>query len=144
VQPDDFIQLAKRLLDNPHAPEADCRQAAHAAYYAVYHIVCAHFRIDPTSRLVASHSEVRGQLKRLNPVSAPPEIREAKRVTERLFALRVRADYDLKTLFTGEDAEDALELAKGVLARVKAAPPPPPAPVPAEVTIPAVAQSPKA
>ena len=117
MQPEEFIEFAKRLLNDPAAPEANLRQAAHAAYYGVYHLVCAHFRIDPTSRAVATHRDVRTRLRGLNPADVPVEIKEAKRVTERLFALRCSADYDLKVAFTAEDAEDAVEMAKGVFAK---------------------------
>jgi len=160
VQPEEFIEFAKRLLNDPAAPEADLRLAAHAAYYGVYHLACAHFNIDPTSRTLATHGEVRARLKALNPTNAPAEIKESKRVMQRLFDRRCAADYDLKTQFTAEDAEDAVEMAKGVFAKAKVpiiqvakqpplalkkgAEPAKPAPVPAVVADPPTAQSSKA
>jgi hypothetical protein len=54
-----------------------------------------------------------------NPAAIPPEIREAKRVFERLFKLRVRADYEWTQPFDPGDAEDAVEWAKGVFGRIQ-------------------------
>jgi uncharacterized protein (UPF0332 family) len=119
VQPDEAIKLAIRLLDDPNAPEADIRSAAHHAYYGVYHLVCRFFRLDPFKDISESkHKAVRDRLAALNSVTSPPEIKEAKRVFERLFKIRVRADYDWQTVFEAGDAEDAVEYAKGVFGRI--------------------------
>jgi hypothetical protein len=119
VQPEEAIRLATRLLDDPNAPEIDCRAAAHLAYYAVYHLVCDHFRIEPyTSHDEGKHKAVRDRLRAFNPIAAPPEIKEAKRVFDTLFKLRVRADYEWNGSFDAGDAEDMVERAKGVFARI--------------------------
>ena len=73
MQPEEAIRLATRLLDDPNAPEIDCRAAAHLAYYAVYHLVCDHFRIDPyTSHDDGKHKAVRDRLRAFNPIAASP------------------------------------------------------------------------
>jgi len=113
------IELAKRLLDDPNAPDSDCRAVAHIAYYSVYHLVCAYFGTDPGKDYSeSSHRDVRLHLRALDPTGSPPEIREAKRVFERLWRLRIRADYEWNRAFTSEDAEDAFEWANGVFGRM--------------------------
>lgn len=120
MQPEESLQLAKRLLDDPSAPESHCRAVAHIAYYSVYHLVCAHFGIDPGKNYSESnHADVRRRLRAVDPRRVPPEIREAKRVFERLWKLRVSADYEWDKIFSSEDAEDAFEWANGVFARIQ-------------------------
>jgi uncharacterized protein (UPF0332 family) len=120
VQPEEAIQLAERLLDDPNAPESDRRIVAHIAYYSVFHVICKYFDINSTTNYGESkHKLVRERLGALDPVKSPPEIKEAKRVVERLWKLRVHADYQWDKIFTIDDAEDALEWAKGVFGRVE-------------------------
>jgi hypothetical protein len=118
VQPDELLKFATDLIDPPEAPEAALRGAARASYYAVYHLVCDHFGLDPKSDYgSARHQVVRDRLQTLNPSTAPQHIREAKRVFNRLLLLRVRADYYLDQPFSSEDAEDAVSYAEAVFSR---------------------------
>jgi uncharacterized protein (UPF0332 family) len=122
VQPNELVKFAKRLLDDrPDAPEADCRQAAHAAYYAVYHLACKHCGLNATLNAESSHSTIRSRLLgNLDFASAPPEIRRARQIIKRLYIYRSRADYNLNEAFTYDDAIDAIDLAASTFERIAA------------------------
>lgn len=137
MQPRALLQLAKRLLDPPDPPEEDIRCAAHSAYYAVYHLVCQHFKVDPQVDWdAANHWEVRTRLSAADARNLPRHIAEAKRFFNSLHLYRVKADYHLNVPFPREGAEDAVAWAEGVFARMPAdkkevkptTPEPPPVP----------------
>ena len=126
MTPKEALVFAESLIDDPGASEAACRGAAEWAYYAVYHLVCDHFRVDPAKNYdQAKHDAIRLRLRSLDVATSSPELRAARTVFERLWRLRVRAHYHIDDVFSGDDAEDAVEHAKGVFVRIQPAVSPP-------------------
>jgi len=117
VRPEEFLVAAERLLDDPSGEEGCLRSAAHASYYAVYHLAASHFHLDPTNRGEAKHADVMALLDGAQLMRLPRGIREAKRLYRRLWALRTKADYRLAETFDQAEAERALEYAKAVFAQ---------------------------
>lgn len=113
MQPEEWLDTAARLLDDAKN-EADYRSVAHAAYYAVYHAVLSHFGISPTDSANAKHAAVRDTLSAADAHRLPAHLRQARRVFKYLFSLRIDADYRLNRSFTGDQAEEALEFARGI------------------------------
>lgn len=57
--PEEAIRFAKRLLDDPAAPESDLRTVAHVVYYGVYHFACDQLGLDPwTGYAQADHDAI--------------------------------------------------------------------------------------
>lgn len=114
MRPADFLRLAERLLDDEAPQESTCRGAAHAAYHSVYHLMAAHFGLDPSTKGTAPHALILDKLDNLDFASAPKFARRARRVYRSLYDLRVHADYRLNRPFSPEDAEQAVEHAGSV------------------------------
>lgn len=88
------------------------RGAAHAAYYACYHLVARGFGLDSSDRRQARHDQLLARL-RVEPPDDPLTAIGATALT-RLQHLRTQADYDLGTPFDRNDALRALLLADAI------------------------------
>jgi uncharacterized protein (UPF0332 family) len=118
VRPEETLSFAKRLFDDHGDSECMFRAVAHAAYYAVYHLVCDQLGLDPWRNYSqCAHDTIRLRVKNLDPGKAAPLLREARRSFDTLWQLRRRADYDFDNTFTLIDAERALERAEAVFSR---------------------------
>jgi len=116
VQPKALLDVAENLLNDATSGEGNLRGAAHCAYYAVYHLVCDHYGLDPKNNYAScDHATMRARLRNERNVGAlPPHMRIARRYFDGLFDRRRRADYHLDDQFPQGDAEDAVEWAKAV------------------------------
>lgn len=119
MRPDGLLALAVSLAAADRADEAAFRGAAHAAYYAVYHLMAQHFALDTAIRDEAHHAEVMRRLDRIDLKTAPAHVRAARRVYKSLWELRRKADYDLKTPFDDVLAERAVEYAQRVFCAMR-------------------------
>ena len=117
VRPDHFLEFAKRLLDDPNCSESDLRVAAHAAYYSVYHLMAEYFGLN-TEKREAKHGTIISKLEIIDFSSSPGYVQKARAVYRTLIDIREQADYHITKPFDGADAEDALEKARGVFARI--------------------------
>ncbi len=124
MRPDGCVALARWLLDNADGEEARHRGAAHAAYYAVYHKMAAHYGLDPLNRRQSRHDLL---IKRVREESVNAGSRAGSRADSwqvaiaaealpSLHTLRTRADYDFTAPFTRGDALDAVARAERVFA----------------------------
>jgi hypothetical protein len=111
------MALAEELLAQAGSREPYLRSAARSAYYAVYHLVARRLAMDP-SRPDAGHAAVRQELLS-QPIGADDQIRIAKRRWDRLYAMRVHADYELDRVFAFADAETAVLDAASVFAALR-------------------------
>ncbi|WP_207461341.1 hypothetical protein [Azospirillum sp. SYSU D00513] len=115
MPPDDLVISAERLLQSDDQNEADWRLAAHACYYAVYHVSARQFQLDPAG-YEADHKVIRSRFKETASNPAQPRfIAHARRAILELWQLRRSADYCLDQPFTADQADRALQLAQGVV-----------------------------
>jgi hypothetical protein len=119
-QPEEFLRLAQFLRSEIDKSEGARRAIAHACYYAVYHLMAAHFNIDPIIRAGSGHGEIKDLLAglRFAPTVPPRHIVIARREYRRLMLLRVRADYNLGEPFTSAQANTALQVAEEIFAAI--------------------------
>ena len=90
------------------------------ANFRIGTLVCDQFRVDPATNYdQAKHDAIRSRLRSLDVSTSSAELRAARTVFERLWLLRVRAHYHIDDIFSGDDAEDAVEHAKGVFTRIQ-------------------------
>lgn len=120
AQPDDFLSLAQLLRSHIGQNEAARRAVAHACYYAVYHLMAAHFGLDPMDRAGAGHGEIRDRLKavRFTPNPPPRHVVVARRHYTTLTYLRARADCQLAKQFGYADAMQAIGIAEEIFAAI--------------------------
>lgn len=115
AHPKQFLEFAEKLLNEANSDDSHHRAAAHAAYYAVYHLVVQYYSLD-TEKREAPHGVIISKLRCES--GAPPYISQAKTVYTNLIDIREHADYFLNKEFPPEDAEDAVEYAKGVFRKL--------------------------
>jgi uncharacterized protein (UPF0332 family) len=116
VAPEDFLRAAERIADDGVSAESSFRAAIHAAYYAVFHLMCHHFKLNPTAFGVR-HEDIQARLDALHFTPGTPLFAaKARRCYRDIKRLRIAADYDLAANITGDDADRAIQLAKGVFA----------------------------
>ena len=114
-QPEKFLYTARNLYTANS--EHDLRTAVGRSYYAVFGVV---------RELVASKGiELPGRsehnfLYELLKAQTEPKLKELGHDLRRLFTKRVTADYDFGATVTEDDAADAYELARDILADVQA------------------------
>jgi len=107
----EYLDLARILFTHPLEPaEASWRTTASRAYYAAFH-KCRLMLEEREGRIAGpgSHSYVVRQLRRR------VETEAAAATLNRIFKLRINADYYSDPPFTERDAEMALELAVELL-----------------------------
>jgi hypothetical protein len=93
------------------------------ATMAYYHLMAAHFQIDPTIRAGSGHGEIKDLLRSLRfaPTVPPRHVVIARREYRRLMLLRAKADYNLGEPFTSAQANTALQVAEEIFAAVPGA-----------------------
>lgn len=117
MPPDLMVRLAERLLATDEQNEASYRAAAHLCYYAIYHLVAGHFRLDPSDYAAARHEIVRDLLRKTLPGPGVPQyVILARRSFPTLWRLRVLADYHLNKDFSADDADQSLADAQRIFA----------------------------
>jgi hypothetical protein len=122
TQPEDFLRLAQLLRSEIDKSQGARRAIAHACYYAVYHLMAAHFQIDPRSRAGSRHGEIKDLLAGFRFVPpVPRHVVIARREYPRLMLLRARADYNLEEPFTSAQANIALRAAEEIFAAIPGA-----------------------
>jgi hypothetical protein len=114
--PEDFLRAAEKIVDDGTAAESLFRAAIHASYYAVFHLMCQHFKLDAMAFGVG-HEDIQARLDALHFTSGTPlYVAKARRCYRDMKRLRVTADYNLAVRITGDDADRAIQLAKGIFA----------------------------
>lgn len=112
TQPEDMLATAVDLAARDSEPFR--RAAAHMAYYAVYHLACETFGLDPARRYFvnASHQAVIERVKAAPPGSS--RLHRLKRYLRKLKDLRVRADYNLGGDISAREVREALVIAADI------------------------------
>lgn len=110
MKPRELYEFATSIADST-GTEARSRAIAHACYYAVYHLVAAHFHMNPKWYDGSRHSDVMRRLSGIVPRPGTSKlVYEAKRYYKTLYSLRVWADYDFSCAFTDEEADRSLQI----------------------------------
>lgn len=114
MQPDQYLDAAKKIFSDLSAKEGELRAVGHLSYYAVYHIVLNHYGTSGRQSNESLHALLRRKLRSDIPYKMPKRILEARKVMEALYALRIHADYKIASDFLVDDAERAVEFAERV------------------------------
>ncbi len=115
MTPEDYAGLARFLLDAGADREAHRRGAAHAAYYAAYHMTARRLGLDPRNRKDARHDRLIARLREEPWPDATPFLKQARTALPVLHAMRTRADYDLAAVFPAEEAAFAVALVESLV-----------------------------
>lgn len=114
MNPPTLAELAQELGAGPG--EAHWRAAAHAAYYAVYHLMIRRLELSTApGGMLGTHRIVRDELLR-QPVAADQQLRTAKRLWDSLYSSRIAADYIVDEDFAHSRARRSVEMARAVFA----------------------------
>lgn len=104
MKPQALADLAEQLGAGPG--EAHWRAAAHAAYYAVYHLMIRRLELSTAPRgMLGTHRIVRDELPR-QPVAVDLQLRAAKRLWDSLYSSRIAADYLIDEAFAQSRAPE--------------------------------------
>ncbi|MBP2301231.1 hypothetical protein [Azospirillum picis] len=112
--PRELLAEAKEIVARQGAGEAAYRAATHAAYYALYHLMCDYFSLDPSKRDEASHADIMRRLDQLDIPSAKPHATKARAKYRSLWRLRRQADYFFNDPYDDTQAELAIGYADDV------------------------------
>lgn len=117
----DLLQLAESLVADPR-DEIAWRAAASRAYYAGHHAcdtACTRHGVPPaTSGWTRPHKMIIRELLGIRIANAAGEakLRQAGRLLNQILDMRTIADYEINGTFTSNQAQQAIALAKQVLA----------------------------
>jgi hypothetical protein len=111
--PAEFLELAREQLLKKPISERHCRCAARSAYYAVYHLIARLFGRN-TAQYDGKHAIIREILLSKPSAQCLPVEKCAKIHWDQLFAFRVKADYQVTTVFTVVEARLAVAYAEKV------------------------------
>lgn len=113
MQSKEFYEAANALYNrNDKLTEAECRSIVHLAYYSVYHTCRAALGIAEEAKHI-THRSMRDRI--LSNQKKSPILLRAARLYTDLLTLRIDADYNLRRIFSADDADDALDRAQDIL-----------------------------
>lgn len=104
------IRVFQSHTNNPD--ECACRCVIHAAYYSVFHLVCARMNLNVIGTDIARHSDAKRAL--LAYVGTDRCLSEARLHFATLQRYRVDADYSLTKKISAREAQECLTRAKQI------------------------------
>jgi len=107
-----YIAASSNATDLQEISDPHARGIIHLSYYEIFHLMAKKLHQKTQGVDAVKHGDL-GRLLRCTS-DLDPAVQEGRKIFSRLKTLRFRADYDLESEITQDDAFDALDWAEKV------------------------------